>query len=58
MAKQTREQRQAANRDYDNARERLNSYKPKNRNEDAEFNRRNQAVIEAEKKVSIWKKLS
>jgi hypothetical protein len=58
MAKQTREQRQAANRNYDKARERLNSYKPKGGKEDAEYLRRNSAVIEAEKKVSIWKKLS
>lgn len=56
--KQTREERKTANRDYDRARDRLNSYKPKGGNEDAEYNRRNSAVIKAEEKVSFWKKLS
>ena len=55
--KVSKAERQAANREYQNAKRRLNSYKPKGGREDAEYLRRNAAVEAAEKKVSWWQQL-
>lgn len=51
------EERKAANRDYQQAKDRLRSYKPKNWQEDDEYLRRNAAVESAEKRASWWQQL-
>lgn len=53
----SKDERKAADRDYAKARERLDSYKPKGGREDAEYNRRNNAVIKAEQKAGFWAQL-
>ncbi len=52
-----RSERQAANRAYQDAKKRLNSYTPKGGREDAEYLRRNAAVESAETRVSWFQQL-
>jgi hypothetical protein len=53
----TKAERREADRKYAATRDRLNSYQPKGGNEDDEYLRRNQAVIDAEKSAGFWAKL-
>ena len=57
MSKSSKAQRQAANREYQSAKKRLNSYRPKGGREDAEYLRRNAAVEAAETRVSWFQQL-
>jgi hypothetical protein len=54
----TREERREADREYVEARARLNAYEPESGEEDDEFLRLNDAVIEAEKSAGLWAKLT